>query len=131
MGAYTRAGPALQKKFILAPLQDLCPLYLFLNHTTCHSVVDSYYTDMWHKFQGASYTRWENIDEAIRNCTPVNDFGEKYGLEQRSAKCWTILDCALSAADAIQQAQFSSAATILGLVCSPFRLYLGESDTQG
>lgn len=72
------------------------------------------------KFTGAnpSYTSWSNIDQAILNCTPPNDFGERYATPG-DVKCWGILSCALSAADPTQQAELSSASTILGLVRQP------------
>jgi hypothetical protein len=69
---------------------------------------------MWTKFKGPSYAGWSNVISAIHDCEPINDFGEIYGKDDQ--QCWNVLNCALEAADASQQAQYSSAATILGLV---------------
>lgn len=61
------------------------------------------------------YMQWPNVIEAIANCTIPDDSISRWG--GRDSTCWNQLDCALSAADASQKAQYSSAATILGLVC--------------
>lgn len=75
---------------------------------------------MYKKFEGRlwyTYMEWPNVIDAISNCTVLSAFADRWGGRDRT--CWNQIDCALTAADASQQAQYSSAATILGLV----RLY--------
>jgi hypothetical protein len=72
---------------------------------------------MYRKFEGpnwSEYMQWPNVIDAIANCTVSDDSVSRWG--GRDEMCWNQLDCALTAADASQQAQYSSAATILGLV---------------
>lgn len=72
---------------------------------------------MFKKFESPlwyAYIQWPNVIDAITNCTVSPDSASRWG--GRDKTCWDQLDCALSAADASQQAQYSSAATILGLV---------------
>jgi hypothetical protein len=64
--------------------------------------------------------QWPNVIDAIANCTVSDDSVSRWG--GRDETCWNQLDCALTAADASQQAQYSSAATILGLVRYPLNL---------
>jgi hypothetical protein len=73
---------------------------------------------MWHKFQTPSYAGWQNIDNAMDACTAAVHNAPKTNYE--TVGCFSILNCVLSEADANQAAQFSSAATILGLVRYPF-----------
>lgn len=61
-----------------------------------------------------TYAEWPNVIEAFVTCNGSSPIA-KYG--GRDEGCWNKLNCALEAADASQQAQYSSAATILGLVC--------------
>jgi hypothetical protein len=72
---------------------------------------------MFKKFEGPfwyTYMQWPNVIDAISNCTMAENSISRWG--GRDSTCWNQLDCALTAADASQQAQYSSAATILGLV---------------
>lgn len=67
------------------------------------------------KFTLPSYTGWDSIDGGFVNCT--NGVNLSIGLLYRNEElCRDILICVLDAADLSQQAQFSSAATVLGLV---------------
>jgi hypothetical protein len=73
---------------------------------------------MWTKFgTGLSYAEWPNVVEALLDCNGSSPVADVYG--GRDKICWNKLNCALSAADASQAAQYSSAATILGLVAMP------------
>ncbi|KAF1849573.1 uncharacterized protein K460DRAFT_119 [Cucurbitaria berberidis CBS 394.84] len=65
---------------------------------------------MWRKFEGPSYTGFSSVDEAMHNCTTVDNKAST------RAGCWTVLNCVLAAASPHQQAKFSAAATILGLL---------------
>lgn len=58
-----------------------------------------------------TYLHWPNIIAGIDNC-PVSETSSA----NRNQHCRDQLHCALAAADAYQHTQFSSAATILGLV---------------
>jgi hypothetical protein len=68
------------------------------------------------KFVGDLYAEWPNVIEALANCTALDNYGAKWGGRD---SCLGKLNCALNAADSAQQAQYSAAATILGLVSSP------------
>jgi hypothetical protein len=73
--------------------------------------------EMYKKFEGPSwfeYIQWGNVIDAIGNCNLSAVSASRWG--GRDKDCWNQLDCALAAADASQQAQYSSAATVLGLV---------------
>lgn len=65
------------------------------------------------KFALPSYTGWDEIDAGILKCTKDVDMGPMYRNEYL---CWSVLGCVLDTSDARQQSQFSSAATVLGLV---------------
>jgi len=72
---------------------------------------------MFRKFEGPFwyiYIQWPNVIDAINNCTVPADSASRWG--GRDKTCWNQLDCALTAADASQQQQYSCASTILGLV---------------
>lgn len=67
------------------------------------------------KFRLPTYTGWDDLDEAFVNCT--NGVNLSTGFMYRNNHlCTNILICILNAADSSEQAQLSSAATILGLV---------------
>jgi hypothetical protein len=75
---------------------------------------------MFKKFEGPlwyTYMEWPNVIDAIANCTVSTSTADRWG--GRDRRCWDQLNCAFTAADASQQARYSSAATIFGLV----RLY--------
>jgi hypothetical protein len=72
---------------------------------------------MYKKFEGpfwSAYMQWDNVIDAIGSCNLSAASASKWG--GRDKACWNKLDCALTAADASQQAQYASAATVLGLV---------------
>lgn len=68
---------------------------------------------MFTKFSEPSYMEWPNVINSVVNCTP--DGFAQFASRGDSA-CWSKVNCALNAADASQNAQYSSATTILGLV---------------
>ena len=68
------------------------------------------------KFSFPSYAAAPGVDEGILNCTSGIDITPSK-LYQNSQLCLPILDCVLGYASQQEQAQFSSAATVLGLVC--------------
>lgn len=74
----------------------------------------------WLKFTGDNwdaYMLWPAVADAIRNCTPTADSTSRHYISPHSNNvCWDKLNCALTAANPRQQAQYSTTATILGLV---------------
>lgn len=66
---------------------------------------------MWQKFATPSYA--VDLDDEIRNCTINVDLAQ---ITYQRRLCRDVLRCVLSSSSALEQAQFSSAATVLGLV---------------
>jgi hypothetical protein len=71
---------------------------------------------MWQKFATPSLAKWPAMDEAIDACRVDKTIGDP--LRGGRIGCFNILDCVLEKASPNQAAQFSSAGTILGLVCT-------------
>ena len=58
--------------------------------------------------------QWPNVIDAIANCTFSDNNVRRW--RGHDETCWNQLDCALTAADTTQQAEYSSAGTTLGIV---------------
>ncbi|KAE9380919.1 hypothetical protein N431DRAFT_459831 [Stipitochalara longipes BDJ] len=86
---------------------------------------------MFKKFEGplwSSYIQWPNVVEAINNCTVPADSASRWPGGLRDRTCWNQLDCALTGADASQQAQYSSTSTILGLMPTVLSMMATSTD---